>query len=535
MMRSLKQLYLFGLIHVLLFWAGLSSTALSQTASNLKSDLSYVPSSTLFAISLNPAELSAKKESKPLIELLSSFMGGAMQGVKPEQLANVVFMILPSSQRGQSNIVIRLTPTTEVDADPIRNLATKANFQVAQPNPKTLLISSSEVALNHCQLAGVNGAKSSSWAEVWNAGATRDVVFMAAPSFALAISMDANQIVQGLMEGEPRRVVRPSSLEYCEWIVGTVAVQEDIQVMVLAQTVNGKYAESLVGDARILLSKLRGVVFQGQDALLVDSEAVKNPMVMYLHELESMLEDSKIVQSNAQVRLSMTSKNGLAARMARMTGVSSKAIANAQTRRRSANNLKQLGLAMLNYESAYKRLPAAMQIGPMNVPHSWRVTVLPFLEQAKLYEKYQMSEAWDSPANADILKQMPEVFGDPSTGETGFRVLVSPTQKSGGALFNSEPARSGPSLSEIIDGTSNTICIVESVNTVPWTKPEGILFDPSGEPLKVSDINPKGFNVVFVDCSVRFIPPNIAPEFLKGIVSKNGSEVVETDNLKVAR
>lgn len=535
MMRLLKKLCLYGLINVLVFGAGLSSSALSQTASNLKSDLSYIPSSTLFAISLNPAELSAKKESKPLIELLNSFMGGAMQGVKPEQLGNVVFMTLPSSQRGQSNVVIRLTPTNAADVDSIQNLATKANLQVVQPDPKTLLISPSEVALNHCQLVGVSGAKSSSWAEVWNAGAARDVVFMAAPSLAMAVSMEANQIVQGLMEGEPRRLVRASSIEYCEWIVGTVAVQEEIQVMVLAQTVNGKHAESLVGDSRVLLSKLRGVVFQGQDSLLVDSEAVKNPMVKYLNELESMLEGTKIVQSNSQVRLSMTSKNGLTARLASMSGISSKAIASAQTRRRSANNLKLLGLAMLNYESTFKRLPAAMQIGPMDVPHSWRVTVLPFLEQSKLYDKYQMAEAWDSQANADILKQMPEVFGDPATGETGFRVLVSPNQRAGGALFSSEPARSGPKMAEIIDGTSNTICIVESVNTVPWTKPEGILFDPSGEPLQVSDINPKGFNVVFVDCSVRFIPPNIAPEFLKGIISKNGGEIVETDNLKVAR
>ncbi len=536
MMQMLKKLYLYGLINVLVFGVGLSSSAWSQTASNLKSDLSYIPSSTLFAISLNPAELSAKKESKPLIELLNSFTKDAFQGVKTEQLGNVVVMILPTSvYRRQSNVVIRLSPTSEADVDSIKNLVTKANLQIAQPDPKTLLLSKSDVALYHCQLAGVNGAKNCSWAEIWNAGSARDVVFMAAPSLALTSSIEVKDFFQGLKDADPRRFIHSNSLEYCEWVVGTVAVQDEVQVTLLAQAVNGKYAESLVGDSRSVLSMLRGIIFQSQDALLVDSEAVKNPIVKYLHELESMLEDTKIAQSNAQVRFSMISKNGLTARLASMSGSSSKAIANAPSRRRSANTLKQLGLAMLNYESAYKRLPAAMQIGPMDVPRSWRVTLLPYLEKTALFEKYQMAESWDSPANAEILKQMPEVFGDPATSETGFRVFISPVKAAGGALFSSEPAKSGPKFAEITDGTSNTICIVESVNTVPWTKPEGILFDPSGEPLQVSDINPKGFNVVFVDCSVRFIPPNIAPEILKGIISKNGGEAIFTGNLKEAR
>lgn len=535
MMRLLKKLCLYGLINVLVFGVGLSNSALSQTASNLKSDLSYIPSSTLVAISLNPAELSAKKESKPLIELLNSFIGGAIEGVKPTQLGNVVLIILPPSFRGQPNVVIRLSPTSEADVDSIKSLETKANFQVIQADPKTLLISSSETALFHSQLAGVNGAKNCSWAEVWNAGASRDVVFMAAPSLALISSTEVKDFFQGLRDADPRKSIPTNSLAYCEWIVGTVAVQDEVQVTVLAQTVNSKFAESLAGDSRNVVSMLRGIIFRGQDALLVDSEAMKSPVVKYLHELEAMLEGTKIVQNDAQVRLSMTSKNGLTARLSSMSGSSSKATTNAPSRRRSANNLKQLGLAMLNYESVHKRFPAAMQIGPMDVPHSWRVAVLPFLEQSKLYEKYQMAASWDSPTNADVLNQMPEVFGDPATSETGYRVFISPVKKAGGALFSSEPAKSGPKMAEIVDGTSNTICIVESDNTVPWTKPEGILFDPSGEPLKVSDINPKGFNVVFVDGSVRFIPPNIAPETLKGMISKNGGEAIFTGNLKEAR
>ncbi len=533
-MQLLKKLCLFRLMYLALFVSGLSNSALSQTAPNQNANLSYIPSSTLFVISLNPAELAARKESQPIVEVVASFMGNAMKDVKPEQVSNLAFLILPSEVRGQS-FVIRLTPSNEADADSIRSLATKARLQVSQPDPKTLLISPSEVSLSFCQLAGVDGAKNCSWAEVWNSGSACEVVFMASPSLALAGSRDANRMIQRLTDFEPRQF-RTTSLEYCDWLVGKITIQNELQTTIIAQTINGMYAELLAGETRFLISRLRKIVFQGQEMLLADSEGTNNPMIKYLNELEAMLEGTKIVQSNAQVRLSMISKNGLTARLAGMSGASTnKAILSSQGRRRSANNLKQLGLAMLNYESAFKRLPAAMQIGPMDVPHSWRVTILPFLEQSKLYEKYQMAEAWDSPANAEVLKQMPEVFGDPATSETGFRVLISPTQKAGGAVFSSEPAKSGPRLADVIDGLSNTICIVDSVNTVPWTKPEGILFDGSVGLLQVSDINPKGFNVVFVDGSVRFIPANASSILLRALVTKNGGESVTADAIDYAR
>ena len=77
----------------------------------------------------------------------------------------------------------------------------------------------------------------------------------------------------------------------------------------------------------------------------------------------------------------------------------------------STNNLKQIALAMHNYESTYGHFPAAVVMGPDGkTPHSWRVEILPYLEQNELFKAYKMDEPWDSPNNKKVLEKMPNVF-----------------------------------------------------------------------------------------------------------------------------
>ena len=70
--------------------------------------------------------------------------------------------------------------------------------------------------------------------------------------------------------------------------------------------------------------------------------------------------------------------------------------------RRSAclNHVRQLALALLNYESAYAKLPPAFQADANGKPmHSWRVLILPFIEKNPLYDAYDFEESWDGPNN----------------------------------------------------------------------------------------------------------------------------------------
>ncbi len=89
------------------------------------------------------------------------------------------------------------------------------------------------------------------------------------------------------------------------------------------------------------------------------------------------------------------------------------------------NNLKMLALAMYSYHDVNRHFPPAVVIGPDGkTPHSWRVEVLPFVDGGALYHQYRMDEPWDSPANKQILEQMPDVFrspyDDPKSTNSGY-------------------------------------------------------------------------------------------------------------------
>ena len=79
----------------------------------------------------------------------------------------------------------------------------------------------------------------------------------------------------------------------------------------------------------------------------------------------------------------------------------------------SSNNLKQTALAIHNYHAAYKQLPEDIKAPDGTPLLSWRVAILPFIEQAALYEQFHLDEPWDSPHNLKLLNGMPPVYRHP--------------------------------------------------------------------------------------------------------------------------
>jgi len=104
---------------------------------------------------------------------------------------------------------------------------------------------------------------------------------------------------------------------------------------------------------------------------------------------------------------------------------------------RNTNNLKRFGLAMHNWHDVYKVLPAHANYSKDGKPLlSWRVHVLPYLDQVELYQKFHLNEPWDSKHNKQFISQIPEVFAVPGSavakqGRTGY---VFPILKDGSAL-----------------------------------------------------------------------------------------------------
>lgn len=198
----------------------------------------------------------------------------------------------------------------------------------------------------------------------------------------------------------------------------------------------------------------------------------------------------------------------------------------AAQRAQDMNNLKQLALAMHNYHDTFRSFPARASFDAQGNPLlSWRVHVLPFIEQEQLYRQFKLDEPWDSEHNKKLIPRMPAVYHSPSQKKSaaGKTCYLLPVGKS--AIFS---GLKGIKISEILDGTSNTIMIVEvnEENAVPWTKPAD--FSVEGKELLKRLVRPgaKTFLASFADGSVRAISRTINDKLLRALFTRNGGEVI---------
>lgn len=197
----------------------------------------------------------------------------------------------------------------------------------------------------------------------------------------------------------------------------------------------------------------------------------------------------------------------------------------AARRMSSSNNLKQIALAMHNYHDVYKKFPPRASYASDGTPLlSWRVHLLPFLEQETLYKQFRLNEPWDSPHNRQLIEQIPSVYRNPSaTSPPTHASYLVPCGK--GSIFE---GKEGTSLSKITDGTSNTLLVLE-VNddaSVIWTKPDDLAYDVSKPLAGLGMSHLGGFNAAFADGSVRFFAVSIDPSlFLRLLMMADGQPI----------
>jgi prepilin-type processing-associated H-X9-DG protein len=196
------------------------------------------------------------------------------------------------------------------------------------------------------------------------------------------------------------------------------------------------------------------------------------------------------------------------------------------------NNLKQIGLALANYQDAFGSLPPAYIADADGRPmHSWRVLILPFLDQQRLYDQYNFREPWNGPNNSKLLDRMPSVFTCPSrnsypTSLTSYVAITGP-----GTMFR---GAGSSKFTDVSDGLDETITVVESLNiVVPWTAPTDLdvrtislrINDPAYA--GISSPHPRGANVGFGDTSVRFVREGISPGLLRALFTIAGGEKID--------
>ncbi len=171
----------------------------------------------------------------------------------------------------------------------------------------------------------------------------------------------------------------------------------------------------------------------------------------------------------------------------------------AKARAASRQNLMRIALAMHEYSNQHGgRLPAPAVYGKDKKPLlSWRVAILPYLDQNNLYKQFHLDEPWDSEHNKTLAEirvktYMPVGGVKAPPGSTYYQVFVGK-----GAAF--EPHRQMSIPASFPDGTSNTILVVEAGKAVPWTKPEDIDY-PEDKPLPaLGGLFKDVFQAAFVD------------------------------------
>jgi prepilin-type processing-associated H-X9-DG protein len=196
----------------------------------------------------------------------------------------------------------------------------------------------------------------------------------------------------------------------------------------------------------------------------------------------------------------------------------------AARRTQSANNLKVLGIALHNYHDTYNEFPPAVVTDANGQPlYSGRVLLLPFMEQAPLFNAFDKTQAWDSPANMALSQTTIKAFIDPSARPTGPGQCNYAFLTGTGAMFEAgKPVR----LRDITDGTSNTIMLMEVQSTgSSWAAPGDVDIAQLAGGLPPGN-HPGGGQVVLADGSVRFLSQTIDPNILKAMSTRAGNEVV---------
>ncbi len=192
--------------------------------------------------------------------------------------------------------------------------------------------------------------------------------------------------------------------------------------------------------------------------------------------------------------------------------------------RSSTNNLKQIGLAMHNYNDTYGALPPAAICDKSGRPLlSWRVAILPFLGEGKLFNEFKLDEPWDSEHNRKLVAKMPKNFLNPrvtpsTPGMTNYRVCHG--------KHAALDLQKSCSIAGIPDGTSNTMLVFEAADSIAWTNPTDFAYGKM-VPLPKFWGEANGFLVLMADGMVRFFPQSAPEQTMRYVIEADDLQLFE--------
>jgi hypothetical protein len=312
-----------------------------------------------------------------------------------------------------------------------------------------------------------------------------------------------------------------------------IGMVQQVKSLALQLNVTGKQGDKLLelvattdgeDSAAMISGLLQGLLDQGKQTaksaplppVATDGEKAAVKMA------QAIVESAAINHTGVRIEFAVTVPEGYEKLPELLKPALEKARAAAEATKKM-NNLKQMGLAFHNYHDVNRSFPGAGRGAEQKAALSWRVHLLPYLDQAPLYNQFKMDEPWDSDHNKQFIEKMPEIFktaGVTEPGKTSYHVFTGP-----GAPFADDKT---PGIRDFTDGTSNTFLAVEAGPDTAeiWTKPGGLDFDPKNPIKALGKLSEDTFRVLFGDGSVRRINKTIDQETLRRLIQSADGEPV---------
>ncbi len=189
------------------------------------------------------------------------------------------------------------------------------------------------------------------------------------------------------------------------------------------------------------------------------------------------------------------------------------------------NQLKQIGLAIHNYHATEKHLPPRCFTDREGKPLlSWRVALLPYIEQSAMYRAMKLGQAWNSEDNLLASQTLIPTYRDESepSAKTRMRAPVYP-----GSIWHGD----GPpkTFSDVKDGTSNTIAVIHVPENaaIEWSNPEPWVLSVD-DPMSDVFGDRETASVVLLDGAALVLKKsNMTNEKLIAMLTCDSGEVVE--------
>ncbi len=315
---------------------------------------------------------------------------------------------------------------------------------------------------------------------------------------------------------DPDEIARLALRDGLQWVAAGVTTRETLALKLVIGSKDATSAKAL--------ELWIGGAFQFAKDGVAAQKTTESAMIAHLLDQFSRLLAPKVEGNRLTIRLDVKQVTATAAGAflgQSVVGVAKKAESNV-----IKNHLKALSLAMHNYHDVYGHFPPAAIRDAQGRPLlSWRVSLLPFLNENELYKQFHLDEPWDSAHNNPLVAKLPETFSpdSPQLRDEGKTTLLVPVGKQ--TIFG---PKDGVRIRDITDGTTNTILIVNAdwARGVEWTRPEDLNVDGVDAKRILFGSRKDGFAAAFADGSVRFIGPNFSSDLLHALLTRNGGEPV---------